>query len=105
MRILIVAPTGDALERARKLETRGVDVHRVASLAQARAALHVEPRIEAILIDAASEIARSRHVVAARWPAPALSDACAAMIDDAGAKGFVALPAEPGLVEAIDRRP
>jgi two-component system, response regulator FlrC len=36
-----------------------------------------------------------------RWLATALSDGCAAMIGDAAAKSFLALPAEPGLVEAI----
>jgi two-component system response regulator FlrC len=53
-----------------------------------------------MLIDAASNVARSRRVVAAGRPATALSNGCAAVIDDAS-EGFVALPAEPGLVEAI----
>jgi two-component system, response regulator FlrC len=70
-------------------------------LAQARGALQAEPGIDAILVDAASDIARSRRVAAHGCPATDLSNGCAAVIDDTGPKGFLALPAKPGLVEAI----
>jgi two-component system, response regulator FlrC len=70
-------------------------------LAQARVALQAEPGIDAILVDAASDIARSRRVAAHGCPATDLSNGCAVVIDDTGPKGFLALPAKPGLVEAI----
>jgi two-component system response regulator FlrC len=101
MRILIVAESDDALGRARQLKAPGVDVHRVASLAQARAALQAEPRIDAILIDAASDIAGSSHLAATGCPATVLADGCAAAIDRTHPEGFLALAAEPGLVEAL----
>ena len=69
-----------------------------ASLAQARVALQAEPRIDAVLIDAATDIARS---AGASRPRGHLSMACAAVMDDAATKGFLTLPAQPGLIEAI----
>jgi DNA-binding NtrC family response regulator len=95
MQLLIVAASDDALARASLLEAPGVVFHRVASLAQARVALQALPRIDAILIDAASDIARSSCAAAA------MSEPCAAVVDDARAKGFLTLPAEPALIEAI----
>jgi two-component system, response regulator FlrC len=105
MRILIIAVSDDALERASELVAPGVVFHRVASLAQARLALQGESSFDAILIDDASDIARSRRVVGAGCPSRALSDGRATVIDDAGARGFLALPAKPGLVEAIAAEP
>jgi two-component system response regulator FlrC len=101
MQVVIVAASDDARRRAGQLEAPGVLFQRVASLTQARTALQGEPCIDAILIDATSDIARSRNVVAAGCAATTLPDGCAAVTDEAGAKGFLALPAEPGLVEAI----
>ena len=94
--------------RARARERAGGARRRLSSRNQPRAgkgALQAEPRFDTILIDAASDIARWRRVVAAGWAAPAQSDGRAAAIDDAGAKGFLALPAEPGPVEAIATEP
>jgi two-component system response regulator FlrC len=105
MRILIIAVSDDARERASELVAPGVVFHRVASLAQARLALQAEPSFDAVLIDDASDIARSRRVVATGCPSRALSDGRTAVIDDAGAKGFLAVPAKLGLVEAIAAEP
>jgi len=95
MQVLIVAGSDDALGRASQLEAPGVVLHRVASMAQARVALQAGPRIDAILIDTASDIARSWCVAAA------MSKPCAAVVHDARAKGFLTLPAEPVLLDAI----
>jgi len=73
----------------------------VSSLAQARVALQAEPRIEAILIDAASNVARSGRVAAAGYQRTDRPDAWAVVVGAAGTKGFLAPPAEPGLVDAI----
>jgi DNA-binding NtrC family response regulator len=70
-------------------------------LAQVRVALQAEPGIDAIPVAAAPHSTKSRRVASHRCPATDLSDGCAAVIDDTGRKGFLALPAKPGLVEAI----
>jgi hypothetical protein len=64
MQVLIVAESADALGRASQLEAPGVVLHRVASMAQARVALQALPRIDAILINAASGIARPGCIAA-----------------------------------------
>jgi two-component system response regulator FlrC len=95
MQVLILAAGDDALERARQLEALGIAFHRVADLAQARVALQAGPRIDAILIDAATDITRSG------FPAAATSEPCAAFMDDAAAKGFLMLRPESGLIDAV----
>ncbi|HEX5079167.1 MAG TPA: sigma-54 dependent transcriptional regulator [Geminicoccaceae bacterium] len=101
MQFLIVAASDEVLERARRLEVPGIVFHQVPSLAHARLALLAEPHIDAILIDAASDVARSGHVAAAGCPGTDRSDALAAATDAARARGFLVLPAEPGLVDAL----
>ena len=95
MQVLILAAGDDALERARQLEALGIAFHRVADLAQARVALQAGPRIDAILIDAVTDITRSGCTVAAT------SEPCAAFMDDAAAKGFLTLRPESGLIDAV----
>jgi hypothetical protein len=95
MQVLILAAGDDALERARQLEALGIAFRRVADLAQARVALQTGPRIDAILIDAVTDITKSGGTVAAT------SEPCAAFVDDAAAKGFLTLRPESGL-DAVD---
>jgi hypothetical protein len=66
MHVLIVAASDDALGRASRCEILGVILDHVTSLAPARAALQANPCIDAILIDAASDVASTQSVIAAR---------------------------------------
>ena len=105
MHFLIVAACDEALERARQLEALGIALHQVPSVAHARLALLAEPHIDAVLIDATSDLARAEQVAAAGLPVTERSDALAAAIDAARAKGFLVLPAEPGNAGSQARLP
>jgi two-component system, response regulator FlrC len=101
MRFLIIAESDDAIGRASRLQAPGAAFQRVAGLARALAFLQGNPAIAAILIDAASDIARAKRVVAAEDPAVAVADVHPTVIEAAGANGFLVLPADRGLLEAI----
>jgi two-component system response regulator FlrC len=106
MRVLIVAAGDEALGRAGQLQTSGVVFDRVPSLIEARIALQTGPRIVAILIDAASDVARSQRVATVKQVAMTDPDGClTAVIAEAATKGFVSLPAEPEFIEALASEP
>jgi DNA-binding NtrC family response regulator len=101
MRVVIVAASDDAIDRASRLELPGIVLHRVASLAEARIALQGGPRIDAILVDAASEVADSKYIVATGGGLAIGPGDVSAILDHALARGFLVLPADPELVETI----
>lgn len=105
MRGLIVAASEDARTRAAQLEVAGAVFHRVASVAEVRAALQLGSRIDAVLIDSASDIAAFQQVGAARCGGTVGSDMARTVVLEAGARGFLVVPAEPALFEAIAADP
>jgi two-component system response regulator FlrC len=102
MRVLIVAGSEDARARAGRIEVPGVALQLVSGLVEALGALRKGPRIGLVLADAAPDIARSAGgIPAGRSPVIGADPLTAVLIIQASARGFLPLPAEPDLIEAM----